>query len=53
MSVLPKAEVVTVTAAGVALPPDALWSKMKKKHRINNLSIIHCPTSEEVSEVND
>ena len=29
----------------------ALWSKTGKKHRQNSHSIIHCPTSERVSEV--
>ena len=32
---------------------DALWSKMKKKHRQNSHPIIHCPTSEGVSEVSE
>ena len=31
----------------------ALWSKIEKKHRQNSHPIIHCPTSEGVSEVSE
>ena len=28
-----------------------LWARVEKKHRINSHLIVHCPTSEGVSEV--
>ena len=31
----------------------ALWARIEKKHRINSRLIIHCPTSEGVSEVSE
>ena len=31
----------------------ALWAKKEKKHRMNSHPIIHCPTSEGVSEVSE
>ena len=33
--------------------PEHSGPEMKKKHRINSHQIIHCPTSEEVSKVNE
>ena len=45
--------IIWFTTKNKSFITNALWSRMENKHRINSHLIIHCSTSEEVSEMSE